>query len=290
MFFRNYIALSFGIFDYQIFSNKTLQTEQLKRTTKILNISSSDQIPSLHSIKEISRDITIKIIFEGAIQKEREIIGKKLKSELNGFQVSIHTIKPEINIARLITDEEIEIHQDFFENCAKDYRELGEKLIFKLAEKLETIINPDCPWVTFNELKRDKRQIGKIDEWRYYLHGFHCGFKNKKTGQLIEVPLVFSLEFGDLDPYFFSNYIKSTSSYRPLPVKIYEDYADGKRIIDKMLLIGKFEKINSNFGNHFGIVVTDRIKVEIKEFQVENKPKRKFNFWEFIGLKSKING
>ena len=59
---------------------------------------------------------------------------------------------------------------------------------------------------------------------------FTVDLRTSNQGQLIEVPLVFSLEFGDLDPYFFTKYIKSTSDYKPLPVEIYEDYADGVRI------------------------------------------------------------
>lgn len=111
---------------------------------------------------------------------------------------------------------------------------------------------------------------------------------------MIEVPLVFGQEFGDLDPYFFSKYIKSTPKYRPLPVDIFEDYQDGARINEKMLSLGKFERISSNVGNHYGIVVADRQKVEIKSYldlekmyreQNKQTEKPKFNFWKFIGLR-----
>lgn len=239
----------------------------MKRTTEIITINSINQIPSIEEIRKIPRSKTLKVIFENSVQNERESIGLFLKKELQGFQIGIHALNPEINISKLITDQEIEEQQIFFENCAKDYRKLGEKLIFELAEKFKISINPDCPWITFNDFKKGKRQVGKMNDWRYNLHGFHCGFENKKTGQKIEVPLVFSLEFGDLDPYFFTNFIKSTPSYKPLPVKIYEDYADGKQINNKMLSLGKFERINSNFANHSGIVVKDREKVEIKKYR-----------------------
>lgn len=266
----------------------------MKRTTDIITINSVGQIPTLETIRAIPREQTLKLVFGKEVQKKREAIGQNFKSELKGFQVGIHTIEPEINIAKLITDKEIEDNQDFFEQCAKDYRQLGEELLFMLVDKLELNLNKDFPMETFNELKRDKRQVGKVEDWRYFVHGFHCGFENNKTKQIIEVPLVFGLEFGDLDPYFFSKFIKSTKKYRPLPVDIFEDYADGERINEKMISLGKFEKISSNVGNHYGIVVKDRQKVEIKSYldltklyEEQNKQvvKPTFNFWKFIGLK-----
>lgn len=250
-------------------------------------------MPTLKSIRTIPRERTLKLVFDGKLNNQREKIGENLKKELIGFQVGIDTIEPEINIAKLITDKEIEGNQDFFEDCAKDYRKLGEELLFKLVDKLNLKLNNDFPLDTFNALKQDKRQIGEIADWKYFIHGFHCGFENKKTRQVIEVPLVFGLEFGDLDPCFFTKYIKSTPKYIPLPVEIYEDYSDGVRVNEKMISLGKFERISSNVENHFGIVIADREKLEIKSYEELNKlykrpnesiEKPKSNFWKFIGL------
>ena len=266
----------------------------MNRTTDIITIGSVEQIPTLEQIRAIPRERTLKLVFEKHVQNQKETVGQKLKNELLGFQVGIHTMEPEINIAKLLTDKEIDAHQDFFEQCAKDYRKLGEELLFKLVDKLDLKLNKDFPMETFNQLKRDKRQTGKIEGWRYFVHGFHCGFENSRTRQLIEVPLVFGLEFGDLDPYFFSKFIKSTPNYRPLPIDIFEDHADGVRINERMVSLGKFERISSNVGNHYGIVVTDRPKVEIKSYldlekmyqeKVKQIERPRFNFWSFIGLK-----
>lgn len=266
----------------------------MNRTTDIITISSVEQIPTLETVQSIPRERTLKLVFEKRVQSQREAVGQKFENELLGFHIGVHTIEPEINIAKLITDREIEANQDFFEQCAKDYRKLGEELLFKLIDKLDLKLNKDFPMETFNELKRGKRQIGRIEGWRYYVHGFHCGFENSRTGQVIEVPLVFGLEFGDLDPYFFSKFIKSTPHYRPLPVEIFEDYADGVRINERMVSLGKFERINSNIGNHYGVAVTDRPKVEIKSYldlekmyqeQSKQVERPRFSFWNFIGLK-----
>ncbi|RDC66175.1 DUF6896 domain-containing protein [Adhaeribacter pallidiroseus] len=256
----------------------------MERATEVVIVDSEEHIPSNEFISSIPREKLLKLLFKSPVLQYREAIGNRLKDELTGFQISIHTIEPEINIAKLITDQEIEEHQAFFEQCAKDYRALGEKLIFRLAKKLNIELYKDFPLGTFWGLNMPS---GKMGEWQYYVHGFHCCFENKVTHQIIEVPLVFSYEFGDLDPYFFTGFIKSTSSYYPLPVAIYDNYADGLKILDKMFSLGKFEKIPSNVGNHFGIVVADREKVEITPYKEENfkSKKPKFNLWRFLGLK-----
>ena len=239
----------------------------MNRATEILIIKSVEQIPTIETIREIPRQKTLKLFFCLSVQKHRKEIGENLKKKLQGFRVGIHAIMPEINIAKLITDEEIENNQGFFEKCAKDYRKLSRELIYKVANKLGVVINPKFPLSTFEPFQTS----GQIDNWRYHFHGHHCGFVNTETGQEIEVPLIFGLEFGVLDPYFFSLFIKSTPEYQPLPVAIYDDYADGTRIIEKMLSLGKFEKIPSNIVNHFGVAVADRNKVEIDIYRYSSE-------------------
>lgn len=246
-----------------------------------MTISSLEQIPSFDAIRELPRNNKLKLVFDGAIQHRRETIGQELKNELKEFLVGIHITEPYITIAKLITDKEIVNNQSFFENCAKDYRKLAQQLIYKFADKLKVTIDHDTPMLTFGHLKNSKRQTGKMDEWIYYLHGAHCGFTNKRTGQNIEVSLIFGAEFGDLDPYFFSRFIKSTLAYQPLPIDIYEDYHDGIRINEVMLSLGKFEKIDSDCENH-GIVVADRNAFE--NYSLRDR-KARFDFLKLLGLK-----
>lgn len=248
----------------------------MEREVEEIICDSIQDIPSIDKIKGLSRNKTMKVVFGKGIQRKRESIGNQWKKELNDFQIGIHTQNPEINIARLISDNEIIDHQDFFEKCAKDYRSLAKRLINELAQHLEIEINPDSPLDSFNFLKRREHRPEKniIENWRYYVHGFHCCFENIKTEQVIEVSLVNGLEFGALDPYFFTGFIKSTPDHKPLPVEIFEDYADGVRILDKMEEIGKFEKVNGIYEGRFDSVVVDRDKVEVRIYKPEIKKEK----------------
>ena len=271
----------------------------MKLKEEIHNCKNLSDLPDELFINSIQRGVRYKVVFSSNINKHREELGEKWKTKFPNHQIAIHTFNPEINIVKLITDIEIEDNQDFFEQCAKDYRKLSEKLIHEFAKLHGLKIESKYPMDTLNPSGRNGyEQIGMMNNWRYAFHGIHCAFTNKKTNQYIEVPLSFGLEFGELDPYFFSKYIKSTSEYKPLPVFIYEDYWDGKRILDKMVQLDKFEEINSNMPNQKGVVVKDRIKVDIEvyedveiipngEIDFEVKVKNTISFWERIKSKWK---
>ncbi|MDR3026419.1 DUF6896 domain-containing protein [Chryseobacterium sp.] len=194
----------------------------------------------------------------------REDYGEQLKKYLPHFTIDINSMEPKIEIKKLITKEEIIANQLFFVQCAKDYRKLGEELVSLFFKKKKVKLNKDFPFLAFNYFKGRRTQSGKVGKWRYFLHGYHCYFQNVITKQEIEVPFMFGMEFGDLDPYFFSLYIKSTPEYQPLPITIYENFADGKRILDVMLQLDLLERINSNLETHSGLVIKERDKIEIK--------------------------
>lgn len=232
-----------------------------------IEVSDISNFPSVEEIQNIRRGVCLKINLIGSVQKYQQERGEELRRILPDFSIGIHTNGHEINVKKLITDEEIVEQQDFFELCAKEYGILGERLIN------EFLVDRGIPNHDGFPLKRLNGYIGNINheprgkmgDWEYYFHGFHCAFANRKTKQKIEVPLTYGEEFGELDPYFFSIFIKTTPEFQPLPIHIYEDYHDGKRILETMYKLGKFELINSNFGGREGYVVKDRLKKEVKQ-------------------------
>lgn len=245
-----------------------------------INIKSAEELPRMEDIIRRPRHQQIKIIFEPSVLHLRESYDEDLKKKLTNYLITNDTIEPEINISKLISDEEVILNKVFFTQCAKDYGDLGNQLVQLFCKEKNIELNKEFPSSTFNNLKDRKNQSGKVDNWKYFIHGFHCHFKNIKTGQEIEVPFMFGMEFGTLDPYFFVQFIKSTPQYNPLPTDIYQDYSDGRRILDVLLNLGLLEKINSNLGGHTGIVVKDREKVKINNLDPEK-------YFETLTLPSK---
>ena len=261
----------------------------LESIEEIININNLSDIPSDSFIENLPRNKKLILEFSDTIEPKREKLGENLKLKFPKHSIGINLVEPKIGIRKLITDEEIDSNQTLFENYALEYRELATKLIFGLAEKLKIDLKNEIPYFVFVKHWQEKGQSGKYEEWKYFFHGFHCNFYNTKTQQEIEVPIVFGLEFGDLDPYFFSNYIKSTKEYQPLPIQIYEEYSDGLRIIERLTSKGIFEKINSTFPGHFGTVPKNRenkVAIQTLENPMNSiKPKPKFNLLKFLKLK-----
>ncbi len=222
--------------------------------------------PGLDEIRKLKRGTYLKINLLDSAQIHQQEKGEQLRRDLPDFSIGIHMDGSEINVTKLITDEEILEHQDFFEHCAKEYSLLGERLIneFTVANGI-----PDYDGFPLKKLNgyignKNHNPTGEMGDWDYHFHGFHCTFTHRITKQEIEVPLTYGEEFGELDPYFFSIFIKTTPEFQPLPVHIYENYEDGKRILETMHRLGKFEIINSNLEGRKGYVVKDRVKKEVK--------------------------
>lgn len=245
---------------------------------KIIRIDRIEDLPNLQELQSMQRGLRLKVVFDNDIANKQQEIGNRWKEQLPKFLVGIHSNGDEINLLKLITDEEIEQNQLFFEDCAIKYGLLSKKLIERFIEVFNVPPHKGFPLNTLNPYgKTSYTQSGKMEEWKYYFHGYHCAFTHKQTGQRIEVPLTFGEEYGELDPYFFSIFIRTTSEFQPLPVQIYNDFWDGRRILEVMLELGKFETINSNLKGRKGVVVKNRLKREVRVFD-DGKFLRGLNF------------
>ncbi len=266
----------------------------MKLIEKIEEYQKIDDLPSINNILTLKRGINLKIIFNKNIEYYIPEYYKKLSVKLFDFTIRWNSYEKRnyINISKLITESEIIQNQNFIEKCVKDYGELSEKLVFEFCKKFRVKFNKGFPSKTLNPGGNFwYKQSGKMNQWDYFFHGFHCGFINRVSGQAIEVPLMCGSEFGELDPYFFIQYIITSKDYDVSPIYFYDENAfdDGDRILTKMIEIGKFELIQSNWPDRKSVVVINRKKVEVKllnydkpEFYFES---RLYNLYVKLRLK-----
>jgi len=215
-----------------------------------------DELPTSNFISDLDRGINLKVIFGSKIKNQRQKIGESWQEEFPNYSIGIHLVENEINIHKLITFKEVDENWEYFENCAIQYRNLATSRIYELAKHLEIEIFKEFPLKTLNPWKNTSYEShGEIDTWKYYFHGFHCCFENLMSGQTIEVPLTYGLEFGELDPYFFCNFINTSPELSKHDLKLYNLYRDGNQILERMCELGKFIEIQSNIKGNKGITV-----------------------------------
>ncbi|RAW15032.1 hypothetical protein DC345_13350 [Paenibacillus taichungensis] len=99
------------------------------------------------------------------------------------------------------------------------YKRIAQELIDKLisetsqAEK-EEIITGAYYLLSNEEVLNGEEYLS--GNWHFDVHGEHCMFENAETGQTLEVSLGSKDDVGNMDPYFFYNFLKSTANYEHL--------------------------------------------------------------------------
>jgi len=68
-------------------------------------------------------------------------------------------------------------------------------------------------------------------EWSTDDHGGDRCFTNSATGQVVEAPLEHLLTSENMDPYFFSRFVKSTPRHRPVADLISDDFHDALKML-----------------------------------------------------------
>lgn len=169
---------------------------------------------------------------------------------------------------------ELQIHsnQAFFEKCAQDYRILATILIEKLSEHLNLKVDKFDPLSSFSflKMKSQKNSSNFFGDWKFFLHGNHIAFEHRTSGQKIEVDLSIPGEFGALDPQFYTQYIRTSVEYKPLPFSFESDYHDGCRIFEIMLKSGKFELISIDQNKKY-VIVKNRNKLLLNWLSTDNE-------------------
>jgi len=70
------------------------------------------------------------------------------------------------------------------------------------------------------------------EEWHTFRHGQHIQFTNKKSEQIVEVPILGISKINDVDPYFWGEFVKSTEKYNTVNNLIKHKFHDSARILD----------------------------------------------------------
>jgi len=84
-----------------------------------------------------------------------------------------------------------------------------------------------------NHLKTDQK-ISK--EWHIFRHGNEIQFTNRKSGQIVEVPILGISRINQVNPYFWEHFIVSTEKYSSINNLIEQTFHDSARILNYLAM------------------------------------------------------
>jgi len=100
-----------------------------------------------------------------------------------------------------------------------NYQTIAERLIDKLITETDQPEKTEIQAGHYYEIQNAELLNGQeslSDNWWFDIHGEHCMFKNLITGQVLEVSFADKASIGNLDPYYFYNFLKTTENLKHL--------------------------------------------------------------------------
>ena len=103
------------------------------------------------------------------------------------------------------------------------------------------------------------RWRGRLDfRWGYAFHGHECGFRDRLTGQDVEVILGFPGEFGVLDPFFFARFVATTAGLEVVAALFKDGFHDPLRALEILERNGRLTRIAVQGTERRGMVALDQ--------------------------------
>lgn len=202
------------------------------------------EVEQIRSLLKSNDDFLI-LLFE--IGKTDDHYRKSLQKKLSNYFVFNVRWKPEMWIGPAIgTEILLEKAEEIFQ-AASSFRKDGINLMKKLGGTYQ--INPfeKGELADLKRKSRENQQRGKVDnEWSFWFHGAECQFKNQKTGQIVELVITNSSEFGALDSYFFHNYLRTTTKFNELANFFSDDQISVNKALTLLEDLGKLQRIDDS--------------------------------------------
>ena len=110
-----------------------------------------------------------------------------------------------------------------------NYRTIAEQLVDKLIAETNQPQKEEIEKGHYHEIQNADLVNGQktlSDNWYFDVHGEHCMFKSLVTGQMLEIFLGDKDSIGDLDPYFFHNFLSTTYTLKHLAAYFQNPFSD----------------------------------------------------------------
>ena len=143
-------------------------------------------------------------------------------------------------IKQVVTRAAVLEMEDYLVEAAHHFRQTATQLAEALAAHNS---------VSIERLWKECRNLESHDsDWDLDVHGQHCRFEHRDTGQTVEISMWFGTHFGVLDPLFFSDYMKTTPDLAP-PSDLRDGFHDTRRAMDILEERGRLVRVTGLFNS-----------------------------------------
>jgi hypothetical protein len=217
-------------------------------------------LPSLPAIRQLVDDdhhlvLRLDPPLDGADFDERMVIDR-LASQLPDY--TVFDSGGAVTIKKVIAEAVVLAQADAILAAAEQFRRTATDLMGQLSRKVGIPLESFTGLEYRPLLSRDwfrSRWKGRVDsDWRYGFHGHQCGFKNRSTGQVVEVEMGFRGEFGVLDPFFFSRFVSTTPGLEKVAALFRDSYHDPLRALVVLERRGRLMRITDRTTGRRGLV------------------------------------
>jgi hypothetical protein len=163
-----------------------------------------------------------------------------------------------VTIKKVIAEADILASADAIVSAALKFRRTADDLMTRLSSKL------GIPFEAFYRLEHrlllrgrwfKSRWSGRLDtRWSYGFHGYQCGFRDKSSGQKLDVELGFDGEFGVLDPFFFAMFVRTTPGLNAIAALFRDNFHDPLRTLQVLERVGRLTKLTDQTTRRAGWV------------------------------------
>lgn len=203
-----------------------------------VNCQSFSEIPDIDEIKILATDeYHLVLQFPRSVEPfNPDSIINRLSVQLPEYSIFYSGVTKETNnitVKKVIDERVILENADLFLNAVRNYLNLADDLITRLAKKLNyPPENISVDWIF--EIEKTN---GKLEgDWEYMFHGHECRFRNLVTEQIVDARLRdYRNELAIPDPYFFAQYVRTTEAEAQVSAMIKDDFHDMSKSLDVLV-------------------------------------------------------
>jgi hypothetical protein len=152
-----------------------------------------------------------------------------------------------VTIKKVLAVEDILAEADAIVAAAAQFRRTATDLMGRMSRRLDIPLEAFYGLEYRPLLRRGwfrNRWRGRLDSrWGYAFHGHECGFKDRLTGQDVDVILGFPGEFGVLDPFFFARFVATTTGLEGVAAIFKDNFHDPLRALEVLERQGRLTRI-----------------------------------------------